>query len=696
MADIIYFQPKHELTAKCNLEEFICHCKDNLKLYEEQGGWGSNNWKHKQKNRSIAMTFSQYRKVSNPANFELLEEPFLSFAKGYIRYNQSIKAVSSVTNKMVALRMLHDAVLEVHHTSDVLTIDGLTIGRLQELTKLRVENDDRRNKVGYQIEILLNFIRDKGFVPTLQVWVNPWPKVGAKAERTDKESRDWQDTRCPSMHQMLSLADCFAKADTMEDKYWSSLSTLLMFAPGRAGELAELTVDCLYRGESGALGVRWYAEKGFGYTIKWVPESLEIAVIEAHQRLMKIGQPARDAAKFSFANPGVFLRHNRCCTSTDFPENKRLNAYEFAYAMNFSDGTIEDLDEKNKDLNSQNSWNAIGENKTKWVHKLRSNGSPTYQHLAQYISNEYKSLDWPNLPSINRPVWESLVLIRDREFHNQFSTRSFSWRLPSVNELNAQLASRDKLKNPPKTLLQRMGFKDEDGSDIRLTSHQIRVWLSTNAERGGMDAWQLAQWAGRARINDNRHYDLRTQDEREQQTRSVTEFTERPTVLQAIKHNLPVSYKDLGVNRIGIADVTEYGMCTHDYAMSPCTKGGECMTCKEHACIKGMPKTLDNIIRFEAQIESQFNKAKHDEADGVFGANRWVTHLGWKLAHIRTQRVQLESEETPEGAILWIPPEHDPSPVKRALAQNDLDITANIQDRVEESTVAMLLGIENV
>jgi hypothetical protein len=33
-----------------------------------------------------------------------------------------------------------------------------------------------------------------------------------------------------------------------------------------------------------------------------------------------------------------------------------------------------------------------------------------------------------------------------------------------------------------------MGFKDEDGSEISLTSHQIRVWLSTNAERGGMDA----------------------------------------------------------------------------------------------------------------------------------------------------------------------------------------------------------------
>lgn len=119
------------------------------------------------------------------------------------------------------------------------------------------------------------------------------------------------------------------------------------------------------------------------------------------------------------------------------------------------------------------------------------------------------------------------------------------------------------------------------------------------------------------------------------------------------------------------------------------------MTCKEHVCIKGMPKTLERIIRLEKKVESQFNKATEDDAEGVFGADRWVSHLGWKLAHIRTQRERLESEDTPEGSILWIPPEHDPSPVKRALEQNDLDISASDQDLVEESEVAMLLGIEN-
>ena len=695
MADIIHFQPRHEISAKQNLDSFIEHCKNTLTLYADQGGWQSNNWQHKQKNRSIAMTFSKYREKSNPANFEPLHEPFLSFAKAYIRYNQSIKAVSSVTNKMVALRMLHDALVEVHGIANVLKSDGLVISELETIIKQRVANKDRRNKVGYQIEILLEFIRKKRFVPALQSWENPWPKVGAKAERTDDESRKWQDIRCPSMHQMLTLADCFANAETLEDKYWSSVITLLMFAPGRAGELSELTLDCLHRGENGALGVRWYAEKGFGHTIKWVPEVLEQTVIEAHSRLMEIGKPAREAAKYAFDSPSMFMRHAECCTSDDFTEDKPLNAYQFAYAMCFSDQKIDEMLKLDSGLDSATAWGLLSAKTTKWIQELSKGGGPTYKKLAKYIASEYQSTDWPNLSSIQRPVWESLVLIRDREFHNDFKVRAFSWRLPTVNELNNQLSERTGLKNPIKTLFQRMGYKDEDSSDICLTSHQIRVWLSTNAERGGMDAWQLARWAGRTRINDNRHYDLRTQDERDQQARSILEYNERPTALEAIKLNLPVSYKDLGVNRVGIADVTEYGMCVHDYAMSPCTKGGECMTCKEHVCIKGMPETLERIIRLEKQVESQFNKATEDEADSVFGADRWVSHLGWKLAHIRTQRGRLESEDTLEGAILWIPPEHDPSPVKRALEQNDLDITVSNQDLVEESEVAMLLGIEN-
>jgi len=696
VANIIYFKAKEELTAEKNLNEFIAHCRDKLRLYEDQGGWEVNTWYNVTKSRKIAIAFSKYREKSNCNDFEPLDEPFMSFAKSYIRYNQSIKSVSSIASKLVALRVLHDALIEIYSDANLLKIDGLVIDKTQQLVLERVVNKDRLNKIGYQLQDLYKFIKEKRFAPHLQIWISPWRKQKSKAECTDAESRKWQETRCPSLHQMYALADCFANAKTPEDSYWSSVLVFLIFAPGRAGELADLTVDCLHKSENGSLGVRWYGEKGFGDTIKWVPKDLENVVVEAHKRLVELGQPARDAAKFAYETPGVFMRHDDCVTPDDFPEDKPLNAYEFGVAMGFSDNTMRRMTEKSKnskDYDSKSSWNILGIQSVKWIKNLRQGEGVTYKNLADFTLNKYKINTWPNLKSVNRPLWESLILVRDREFHTTFKPVLFSWFIPDPNRINDQITPRKGLKSPVKTLFQRMDYKDEDGAEISLTTHQLRVWLSTNAERQGMDAWQLAQWAGRAKVSDNYHYDLRTQEEREENHRAILELKQRPTPLEALKLNLPVSYSDLGINRVGIADVTEYGMCVHDYTMSPCLKGGECMTCREHVCIKGMPKTLDRIKGLECMVESQFNKAETDAEGFAFGADRWVTHLGWKLAHIRTQRERLESEDISEGDVLWIPPEHDPSPVRRALKQRNIGIEAIDNNAINQESVRQLLGV---
>jgi hypothetical protein len=691
LAEIIYFQSRSELDARQNLAAFINHCRSNLTIYEDQGGFSVDKWQFKSGNRSFAMAFSKYNEKNDPYNFETLDEPFLTFAKARVRYTQSHRQVKSVGQNMIILRLLHDALIFVHGAADVLKADGLVIQKVRELADSRYPVSGLRYRLGQLLELLYEFLRKKYLVPTLPQWVNPWSRGRSKAEQTDKASRKWQEERCPSLHQMTSIADCFSRAETSEEEYWSSVVTMLMFAPSRAGELPSLTVDCLHVGATGSLGVRWCGEKGFGDTIKWVPEVMRETVIEAHRRLVDIGAPARAAAKFAHDNPNLFFRHEGCVTPPDFAENKALSALEFGCAMSFGASTLELIEARSKVCDDEVAWKILSS--TNWVHKIRKDGNPTYQQLAKYTLGEYRNNDWPNLAGSNRPIWEALLLVRDREFHKSFGPRAFSWVQPSVNQINWQLAPRTGIRYPPKTLFQRFDIVNEDGSEIALTSHQLRVWLSTTAERGGMDSWQLAKWAGRARIQDNRHYDLRTPTERENQAREIMFLDERPTALQAIKLNLPVSYEDLGLNRMGIADVTEYGMCTHDYAMSPCVKGGDCMICKEHVCVKGMPNTLERIKRLEDQVASQFEKAKTDASDGFFGADRWVTHLGWKLAHIRTQRVRLESSDTPEGAILWISPEHDPSPIKRSLEQSNLKSKPNENWLVDFSAAVALLGV---
>lgn len=138
-------------------------------------------------------------------------------------------------------------------------------------------------------------------------------------------------------------------------------------------------------------------------------------------------------------------------------------------------------------------------------------------------------------------------------------------------------------------------------------------------------------------------------------------------LLERIKHRQPVTYQELGVDRLGTAKATLYGMCVHDYAMAPCQKQRECMTCKEHVCVKGDHVTLDRIRLLEAQTEKLLQQAMKAHEDGDFGADRWVDNHKWKLAHVKAMRMALEHPSVPEGAALRIPDGHDPSPVRRAL-----------------------------
>ena len=249
-----------------------------------------------------------------------------------------------------------------------------------------------------------------------------------------------------------------ANAQTPEDKYWSSVLVFLMFAPGRVSELADLTIDCLHRGENGALGVRWYGAKGFGDHIKWVPKPLEEAVIEAHKRLVEAGKPARAAAKYAYENPGLFLRHAECVTPDDFPEDKPLTAYEFAKAMNFPGSVV------NKKANylasepdGRSYWNNLAHTAS-WVKSECVNGDWTYRDLANFTLKTYRDLRWPLMPSLDRPIWDSLTLSRKREFFSRNNVRTFSWVQLSDKELNLQISINNKVVYEKiSTMFQRMG-----------------------------------------------------------------------------------------------------------------------------------------------------------------------------------------------------------------------------------------------
>ncbi len=116
------------------------------------------------------------------------------------------------------------------------------------------------------------------------------------------------------------------------------------------------------------------------------------------------------------------------------------------------------------------------------------------------------------------------------------------------------------------------------------------------------------------------------------------------------------------------------------------------MACKEHVCIKGEHVTLERIKRLEEMLVERLDKAREAASEGVFGTDRWVDDCIWELALARTMRKMLEAGPVPNGTVLSIPAEYDPSPVRRALMDLNLVEAPSLADIPVRTVFPVLAG----
>lgn len=679
---IIQFIPRADVNAQENLAEFVRMAREELTAFED-GAWDGDRW---QQGKTVAV-FATKTKPLGSYSFTPMVDPFKQFAKAYVCYQYSHTPVVSVAYWMHALRCIEAALLQVHGRAEVGQLNLAVMDASAAQCRGFFPNEDVRHKTGLMLSRIFDFCRDKGLVRSLPQWKSPFQKPTILTEDLGEAGKAHRAAKLPSNASMLALADLFCQADDEGTRFYSSIMVLLMVAPGRISEVLRLPLDCVgfepdEHGEP-QMYLRWWAAKGKGFTKKWIVPAMRDVVSEAIRRLTEIGAPARAAAKFAFEHPNEFLGDERGSKGRIGGVEAELSPEEFCAAMALGQGAR--LQRTGKSIR----WNTLAAN-VKWVADLVSSGPVTYSRLAQYVRQTYCGPHWPFIDATRTVrAWDALCLHRENEFHLEFAVKPFSWRLPTANEVNSRIEP-----SHGRSLFEQRGIRDVDGAPIDLTSHQLRHWLSTMSERAGMDDYTLAQWAGRARIADNRHYDHRTPDERLSEVRSLV-LPENPTLLQRFKGQQPVTYRELGVDRAGVAKPTVYGMCVHDYSMAPCIKSRQCMTCREHVCIKGDGVTLDRIRLLEQQLQFAVDRAEAKHQAEQFGADRWGDHFKWELAHTRAMRVTLERADIPDGAPLRIPDAHDPSPVRRALMDLGI-VNPPDSDQAELPVVVKpILGVED-
>lgn len=677
MGDMVQFVPRADRDAKTNLTEFIRLAKEELTAFDGGGAWDCDKWKHS----GDTVVFATKTAPLDAYVYTPMAQPFKEFAKAYVRYSYSCKPIKSLGFVVQALRCIEAALLHVRGAAEIGKLNVAVMDVCAAKCREFYFSADGRCSTGRSIQAIFDFVREKCLVPSLPPWQSPFKKPTILTADLSEAGQVHRTRKLPSNQSMLAVADLFAQANDPESRYFSSIAILLMATPSRISEVLQLPTDCI-QWEPDERGVRqmylrWRAAKGKGATKKWVVPVMQDVVHEAVRRLIDIGQGAREAARFAFENPGRFMHHSACLADPDQVGDRPLYPDELCAAVGLK------FPGKNARL-SDGSPAQPPSGAEKRLQALIDRGPISYAGLANYVLERYRGPYWPHVDENERvKAWDSLCLHRENEFREDCSVKLFSWRLPRSPEVNSRLSP-----SHGRSLFDRFDLKNSDGSSIKLTTHQPRHWLSTMSERAGMDEYTLAQWAGRAKVGDNRHYDHRSPEERLEAARGHLPFKPVP-LLERIKHRQPVTYQELGMDRPGTAKATLYGMCVHDYAMAPCQKERECMSCAEHVCIKGDHVSLERIRLLEAQTELLLQKAQTAHEDGDFGADRWVDNHKWKLAHVRTMRIALETPEVPEGAILRIPDGHDPSPVRRALMELKLVDVPSV-----EATVATVIPLK--
>jgi len=641
VADILLFTPKHERNCRKNLAEFVEMCRDRLTVFGEDLDWDADNWPRVANFTKVGVNSRSYKSE------DLLDAEIMSFAKAYLRYQQGHNP-TILKNELKALRCIEKALLQACGRADITLVSTHVLDVAADVAR---EYKATAYQAGIQLVKLVEFLNESGIIPKHITWKSPFAKP-KELTRTDAEGKRKRTEKIPSEHCLEFMAEMFANdLKNPRDRFTTSIFGLLMCAPSRIAEAQELPVNCLHHEKDGKgverVGLRWWAGKGFGYDIKWIPTIFKDVAQEAVRRLTILSEPGRRLAQYYEENPGKFYRHEGC---PDVDEDEPLTLKQVEQALGLRPNKGSSVGVFFKDYAP--------------YHALRAAGGPlTLAFLNEYCRSQLPQ-GWPWLrKDLGIKYSDALCCFRAHELRADCNTSPVVLWIPNNS------AFTDDLKvvagRPKKSIWQRHGYKNPDGTEIYLTSHQIRHFLNTAAQRGDLGQLDIAKWSGRANIHQNAVYNHMADDE---YVAAARETGIGNGLVAKIKVNAPVTFSDLQAVGEGIAHVTEFGFCVHDYSMVPCQRHRDCLNCTEQVCVKGDAEKLERLKLQRDGIRLQLEKAKAASAEGIYGADRWTQHQLKTLERADALINLLESSQTPDGTVIWLSNDQEHSPLKRAIA----------------------------
>ncbi len=585
--------------------------------------WGDDLWFIKK--RTIKFTKLSENRYHN----EKMDIDFIDFAKAYVVHEYPFES-DRVVSLIATLRCLEYILIKNFRSGNIYLVNYTVLDEVINYSKHRY-SDSYVYQVSRELKKLAAFLYENNMTyMSVGNWSNPFKfKQGRFFSKVENNKKILKEEI------LYTFADIFSQSLTdKRDIFTTSTFVLLMSAPSRISEVLSLSIDCLFtnstKNNKQKWGLRFWASKGFGGDIKWIPSVMVPVIQQAVNRIIDITNKPRVFAKLMELDFKSFHKEIKVCL---YPENEPLSVIQICEILS---------DEKLSKKEGEKLLKRLSLNYVDYHYTLRT--------LWQELQNRLpEGFPWYNKER-NIKFSDALFLFFKDTFHSNKSENIIQIYIPTSHLFYKDTAYQIKKEN----IFERYGYHNYKEIYKDFHSHQIRHLLNTIGQRNGMSEDELAKWSGRASIKQNRVYNHISKEEIIEKYESLKMALTNYTVSEQVTLHDPISREVFLSIDHGAVHKTEFGYCIHDYALSPCQKFRDCLNCSEQICIKD---NSDNLTRLNERL-SDTNKLientlkNSNENDQQLDKDRWLTFHLKNKERLQNLICILESEEIADGSFV--------------------------------------------
>lgn len=538
----------------------------------------------------------------------VMTKPFIDFAKAYLRYTQQLRQTKTFKRTVTALQLLETSLLEFENSSSVVNAAPRHFDRACECLVLEGFKD--RSGIGKTLERIAQDL-GKWQLTTAgtQYWRHPFVGIESNLGIEKHKKQSEKEKKLPNDDAILALAEVFANGFSSEqddeDTFITGITCLLLSAPMRINEILWYRTDFLREEEdvqgNKQLHIAYWVPKNGRYARKEIPRIMAEHAREAARRLTQITTEGRLLAKHYESGSDQFYRHTNC---PDISDEQILNRDQLVAALGLKNyAATEDFVRSITGNYKLTGWKLS----SLWDIVLLK-----HNNLNPYFPYQIK----PDSNDKSKPLKmsESLMCFR----YQQLSTRNSTSPIllaPMNRDFYAKRLDGQIMTRGDKQVSMSFFLKHGYGA-INLRSHQLRHFLNTMAQEAGVEIEQITQWSTRASEAQSRIY------MHQDPMRKAKQIAEKQ-ITPPVPINEPVIDDEYRVMEKGPIITTRYGICTHDYTLTPCQKHADCLNCSELLMCKGHKRSIAAIQQEKDRIAENLQASKTAIKDGKRVAGRW-------------------------------------------------------------------------